>query len=293
MNSGHSATASVLPSEMEREIFELAALSRPVSIPDLLRVAWRVKHWCGSHLTAVQPRHLTVSARLEPLLYRTLLIGYEVYPIDGYRSYNMETFTRIARTNSKSAVFLRESVRNLMLYGVSARETGIILSTCPGVENLCIFAANWSDGMKAGPPADTLSLQHLYCDLSDLGEIISISLADPVFRHITHLALLDLHSVVEPEQWTHLTGLTHLTNRTHLSFHSVKKIPVCPHILVTFKSLRALIILSHLPTPPPPELDILAENRRFVMMVLDSLTADWQRAISAPGIITGRARIHL
>jgi hypothetical protein len=33
------------PLELEQRIFELAALSRPVCIPNLIRVAWRVKNW--------------------------------------------------------------------------------------------------------------------------------------------------------------------------------------------------------------------------------------------------------
>ena len=33
------------PLELERLIFELAALSLPVSIPNLMLIAWRVKDW--------------------------------------------------------------------------------------------------------------------------------------------------------------------------------------------------------------------------------------------------------
>jgi hypothetical protein len=35
----------ILPTELERQIFELCALSRPVRIPKLMLVAWRVKEW--------------------------------------------------------------------------------------------------------------------------------------------------------------------------------------------------------------------------------------------------------
>jgi hypothetical protein len=37
----------ILSLELERRIFETAALSRPVSIPAMMRVARRVNHWCG------------------------------------------------------------------------------------------------------------------------------------------------------------------------------------------------------------------------------------------------------
>jgi hypothetical protein len=35
----------VLPIELERQIFEICASSRPVLIPKLMLVAWRVKQW--------------------------------------------------------------------------------------------------------------------------------------------------------------------------------------------------------------------------------------------------------
>jgi hypothetical protein len=35
----------MLPAELEREIFEIAGLSRPTSIVTLMRVAWRVNEW--------------------------------------------------------------------------------------------------------------------------------------------------------------------------------------------------------------------------------------------------------
>jgi hypothetical protein len=36
----------ILPPELEREIFEICAISRPASIPNLMLVAQRVKEWC-------------------------------------------------------------------------------------------------------------------------------------------------------------------------------------------------------------------------------------------------------
>ncbi|KAJ7741701.1 hypothetical protein B0H16DRAFT_1564897 [Mycena metata] len=49
-------SSPVLPPELERIIFEMAALLRPTNIPNLMRTAWRVKNW------------------VEPLLYRTVFI---------------------------------------------------------------------------------------------------------------------------------------------------------------------------------------------------------------------------
>ncbi|KAJ7938116.1 hypothetical protein B0H13DRAFT_1852046 [Mycena leptocephala] len=38
-----------LPTELERTIFEITALSRPLSISTLMLVAWRVKKWTAAH----------------------------------------------------------------------------------------------------------------------------------------------------------------------------------------------------------------------------------------------------
>ncbi|KAJ6476755.1 hypothetical protein C8R47DRAFT_1220237 [Mycena vitilis] len=46
----------VLPAELEREIFEVASLSWPRSIPRFMLVAWRVYAW------------------VEPLLYRVVIV---------------------------------------------------------------------------------------------------------------------------------------------------------------------------------------------------------------------------
>jgi hypothetical protein len=42
--------SATLPLELERKIFEVAALFRPVTIPAMMRVAWRVKLWRGELL---------------------------------------------------------------------------------------------------------------------------------------------------------------------------------------------------------------------------------------------------
>ncbi|KAJ7095067.1 hypothetical protein C8R44DRAFT_813875 [Mycena epipterygia] len=45
-----------LPPELERLVFESAALSHATDIPNLILVAWRIKNW------------------VEPLLYRAVLV---------------------------------------------------------------------------------------------------------------------------------------------------------------------------------------------------------------------------
>ncbi|KAJ7495503.1 hypothetical protein FB451DRAFT_1387524 [Mycena latifolia] len=104
---------SILPLELERQIFELTAVSRPVSIPNLLRVAWRVKHW------------------VEPLLYRTLVIGAD--SIQGFPSCSTEIFTYIAFT--KSGSFLRDSVQNPMVHLIPTKDIRLIVAQYHALNN--------------------------------------------------------------------------------------------------------------------------------------------------------------
>ncbi|KAJ7832485.1 hypothetical protein B0H13DRAFT_2370920 [Mycena leptocephala] len=73
MSSSSLMVEELFPSlrlDLERQIFETAALSRPVSIPNMMRVAWRVK--------------------VEPLLYRTLCFSAD--NIDGIPRCTLDTF---------------------------------------------------------------------------------------------------------------------------------------------------------------------------------------------------------
>ncbi|KAJ7486824.1 hypothetical protein FB451DRAFT_1228123 [Mycena latifolia] len=253
-------TISILPFELERQIFELSALSRPVSIPTLLCVAWRVKHW------------------IEPILYRTLVIGPHLDAIDGLPLCTVETFTEIAGTQSVS--FLRDSVRNLILFVVPSKDVKFIVSTCRNVENLHIMPL-----ADIEPGDDTLAsinmpLRHLYCDFDDLCSVVLFeSFSLPPFSRLTHLELFHgLTNNTDFIAWSDVAELAHLS---HLSFDIHTLVTVFEYLLTTCKSLRALVILC----PPPRtavELQTLAKDPRFVMMVVEDYTGDWQR-----GILTG------
>ncbi|KAJ7463366.1 hypothetical protein FB451DRAFT_1266216 [Mycena latifolia] len=247
-----------LPLELERKIFELSALSRPVSIPKLLRVAWRVKHW------------------VEPLLYQTLII--DAKPIDGLPACSMETFKRIVRT--KSASFLRHCVRNLMLpmSKVPDHEIQLILSTCSGVHNLFAILL----GIRENKPTSmaTMSLRHLHCNLEDLAGVLQFgSLSHPAFSRLTHLDLDGLiDNGMDSSIWAHVAGLAHLT---HLALDD-DCLGICAHLLDTCKSLHALILLPAGATPPADS-EMPTDDLRLVIVVSGpNFVKDWQR-----GILTG------
>ncbi|KAJ7112711.1 hypothetical protein C8R44DRAFT_249949 [Mycena epipterygia] len=107
-----------------------------------MRIASRVKHW------------------VEPFLHRTLVMSRTSRPADLLPSCRVETFMDIVRTQKAS--FLRDSVRNLMLYCLSAHDTRAVLYFCVSVENLYIV----SGGGDLQPALDTMPLRNLHCDLN-------------------------------------------------------------------------------------------------------------------------------
>ncbi|KAJ6595068.1 hypothetical protein DFH09DRAFT_1357821 [Mycena vulgaris] len=119
------------PLDLERHIFEITAISRPVCIPTLLRVALRVKEWT------------------EPQLYCTLLV--ESTTISELPSCSIEALDMISRT--KSALF----VRNLLV----GKPVGTCtLSAFTGVENL------WTADDLPDVPINMSPLKYLHCHWS-------------------------------------------------------------------------------------------------------------------------------
>ncbi|KAF8210698.1 hypothetical protein K438DRAFT_1808048 [Mycena galopus ATCC 62051] len=133
-----------LPLELEKEIFELCALSRRVSIPKLMLVAQHVKQW------------------VEPLLYRTILLGVDL-PGVPILSYHIVP-SIISR---KPPAFFHRVVRHLLAHGSThhdpARELGMILRLCTGVEIL------YAD-FKSMPPSSS----HMFSRLTYLHLVVRL-----------------------------------------------------------------------------------------------------------------------
>ncbi|KAJ7816012.1 hypothetical protein B0H13DRAFT_2293217 [Mycena leptocephala] len=95
--------------DLEREVFEISALSRPKSIPTLMLVAWRVKTW------------------VEPLLYRTIVVWRSARfaptpaPIEGHPTFYRRTLIPIIK--SKPTSFFRDSVRHLLIHQIPEDDT--------------------------------------------------------------------------------------------------------------------------------------------------------------------------
>ncbi|KAJ7473839.1 hypothetical protein B0H11DRAFT_2195509 [Mycena galericulata] len=241
-----------LPLELEEAIFVLSAVSRPVSIPNLILVAWRVKHW------------------VEPLLYRTLVIN--AAPIDDLPSCSVDAFIGITRTNQ---AMLLKSVRNLMLRNTSSDDAESIISACSGVQNLYITNVLLHTSTRMYFPGhDTMPLTRLYCDRGDIFVPHYPRFAHPLFANITHLELFHLDNESRK-------GLALLPRLTHLAYaDDINSLWPWKQLLEECKSLRVLICVCWpLPRHDPP----VVEDPRFVMMLVEGYIADWQR-----GILTGR-----
>ncbi|KAJ7763012.1 hypothetical protein B0H16DRAFT_1528478, partial [Mycena metata] len=253
-----------LPIDLEREIFECAALCRPVGIPALMLVAWRVKTW------------------VEPLLYRTIVL----WPTHRFASMperidRQPTFLRkplIQVIKSKPASFFHDSVRHLMIPEVPENDTEgqFILSACTGVEDLWIYQL---------PPyllpfTRNLPLRRLHCGLTELFVSKDVDFTHPLFANITHLELIDSPKEFDQEKWS---GLALIPNLTHLAFNGLNFLSLWAVLLDQCRSLRLLVCLvgsSHseviLSLAARQDDERLPRDPRFVVMQCEEFEKDWQ-----------------
>ncbi|KAJ7151815.1 hypothetical protein C8R43DRAFT_483283 [Mycena crocata] len=218
------------PPELEREIFEVAALMYPKMIPNLLRVAHRVLLW------------------IEPLLYRTILIPiFEAY--DGASSQML----RLGKT--KPPDFFHHAVKDVNLYAFqimrnnksfwSNDDLESVLRQCSGAERLLMVAEARAPPMlpmleEMRPKQVTLILRlnNLHLDFSR-----------PLFRNVTHLAIGELErnsSLGEPipAQWHHWQAIFRLPALTHLALGHATPASSVQAMLSAMPRLRVLLIIT-------------------------------------------------
>ncbi|KAJ7635037.1 hypothetical protein FB45DRAFT_910572 [Roridomyces roridus] len=258
---------STLPLELERHIFILTALSYPYSIPKLLLVAWRVTHW------------------LEPILYRTLVVSSSVLLPKDLPVCSIEIIFNILR--NKPTAFLQQSICNLLLDGTPEVQTKIILSTCVGVENLCLLRRNrhYFDafGISTAPPLARLT--HLHCAFDELfkwehtGEFLRTSF--PQLSHLEFFGQLPAQQIVAP--LAALPRLTHLAFPT--SYDSHLHASIYAQILDACALLRLIVLHSAIsPTASSPLGVLGAQDIRCIVILWheynpDIRAADWLSGI--------------
>ncbi|KAJ7745746.1 hypothetical protein B0H16DRAFT_1558087 [Mycena metata] len=249
----------LLPPELEREIFEFAALSQPVTIPKLMLVAWHVKEW------------------VEPLLYRTIVFDD---PIDGHPTFTIDILLSAIR--SKPAFFFHNAVRHINFqtgHHISPADSMVIISVCSGVENI----VGYHDPILG---QSHLPLKRLSTSLREIlnplesSPLSPANFALPLFSRLTHLELRsDFLRASDADEWT---GLATLPQLTHLAFNSYITFPVFKRILDTSSTLQILVLLT--PYVPSWETEggrdkedgSLLHDMRFVVMACGDPHRDWQ-----------------
>ncbi|KAJ7858675.1 hypothetical protein B0H14DRAFT_3447137 [Mycena olivaceomarginata] len=233
-----------LPGELEREIFELCALSRPVCIPKLMLVAQRVKEW------------------VEPLLYRAIILGHPTQ-ITGLPSFtDMSSVIR----RLEPPVSFSSAVRHLILF--PPLDVKAMLVLCTNVESLWLFEID----APLIPLVRALPLKRLTTDLY-------WSLPSPnIFPHLTHLHLGGYP--IKDDVRSICAFLMALPQLTHLAFDDDFLVPVARKMLELSRAIHVLVFFSE-PFSYPRVWDPEAASGqpawdvRFVLMPRRNMVEDW------------------
>ncbi|KAJ6526512.1 hypothetical protein DFH09DRAFT_1095224 [Mycena vulgaris] len=259
----------VFPTELERDIFGMAARSHLQCIPRLILVAWRVKSW------------------LEPLLYETIIFfppdptphlrrrpTWKEQIMDGDPIHSRDTLFPILQ--SESHAFFRHAA----LLELESKDAKLVLSHCRSIENLWLSGPYQMLHRVLSLVADLPLKKFRGCVSRLFGSEPQIDFSHRFFAQITHLALIDWPdgARVDPAIWSKLSLVPNLT---HLSWAPIF-LDGCLPLLRTCPSLRVLIVLKwgRLDTHVlhHPDRDALENDPRFVMMVMAFAheASDWQ-----------------
>ncbi|KAF7317626.1 hypothetical protein MKEN_00850000 [Mycena kentingensis (nom. inval.)] len=226
-------TSPRLPPELERAIFELAALRRPKSIPSLMLVAWRVKEW------------------LDPILCRTLAIvsGSLSQRNTALLSCTFTEFEMLARNQAA----MGQSLRNARLWLLNNDQQRTLFDLAPNIEDLYIYP-RVRQGRTPAPLGHLKRLARLSTGIFDIGDQLTIlTPTHPCFSHLTHLSvyldrLFPIASI--DEIWSKiaaLPALTHVASGTGSPVHARTIVP----ILASAKRLRLIVFRARAPYTEP------------------------------------------
>ncbi|KAJ7766653.1 hypothetical protein B0H16DRAFT_1522140 [Mycena metata] len=246
-----------LPVDLERELFETAAICNPKMIPTLMRVCRRFRTW------------------LEPLLYRVLIA--HVY-VPG---------PTISAALSKPTSFLKTAVRHVFLRNgsITMKEANKkILSSCEGIINLTYSGTLDSELL---PLLDKMHLRKLDFSVpsSSMGASAwaDSTLKHSLFRSVTHLSLYqNVYETPAHSSWQDWFKLASLPSLSHLSV-SQELSAILPHALAECPHLILAIILFW--TMGPSQQDTarqfaeglaFTDPRLLVMVTMSILSKDWE-----------------
>ncbi|KAF7364329.1 hypothetical protein MSAN_01093100 [Mycena sanguinolenta] len=182
----------LLPAELEKEIFEVSALSDLRLIPNLVLVSKRVKIW------------------LEPLLYRCLSISHEDFRNRHSEIVRMSSYEFVQILDTKTASFLRDHVHHLALTSLSDAAVECALSSCTGIRSLAIFQVEPNPTFL--PLIQAVPLVRLSINIGQLCDP-GTHFEPSTFLHLTHFEIFGTDarpSVCWAGDLSLLPALTHL-----------------------------------------------------------------------------------
>ncbi|KAK7051958.1 hypothetical protein R3P38DRAFT_2603139 [Favolaschia claudopus] len=258
-----------LPPELEREIFETAAVQYPNTIPALFLVSHRVYDWVGK------------------IKYRTIFPRRETYSSPKFdpTCSPMELLEAID-SKQKTASFFSSRVKQLFLQDLNHANLVAILSECNKIDSLVLLNPLPS-------PGQFFSLAELWVihpiklglRFNEVMKAMDLEIIPqpihPVFASVTHLDLYDdRHRNDLADQLALLPTLTHLSIWT-----GSRSSAEMSAILVKCGSLQALVDMhggfideneTH-PTFHENESSACTDDLRFVSVALDEdmHLADW------------------
>ncbi|KAJ6505180.1 hypothetical protein C8R45DRAFT_1209027 [Mycena sanguinolenta] len=195
-----------LPPELERRIFEIAALAQPIWIPSLMLVARRLKLW------------------VEPLLYRVVFLK----DTGTLRDLDLPTFAADALEQRPPNYFCY--VRHLFIDEAFVKRPALMswLLAWTGVTNLY---ACFNCAPDILPSISSLAnIQYLTIDVRAL---CSTTVPFPLFLTITHLELFDFTRAAEESADCICHNISLIPQLTHLALnhlqYSLSHAALCGH----------------------------------------------------------------
>ncbi|KAJ7809415.1 hypothetical protein B0H14DRAFT_2867088 [Mycena olivaceomarginata] len=245
-----------LPPELERQIFEIVALSCPKDIPTLMRISRRIKYW------------------VEPLLYRVIVLSphdlYRLSGIDDTKSFPpVTTADLLDHITTKSPSFFGSSVTHFYFDGdIPISTLDAILGACLGIDNL-VFAPGTYNTHYQQFLGRLRCLRRLVTFLRSLFQG-PFDFTVPLFCNITHLEIWDNYAALQAEICTSLARMPRLT---HLALNTVASVvpALHPRLLGNMRLCAIVFLVRHRPNPTPLGVD----DARFVCIVRDSYFTDW------------------
>ncbi|KAJ7167955.1 hypothetical protein C8R46DRAFT_1094577 [Mycena filopes] len=257
-----------LPPELERVIFEFAAITHRTSIPTFMRVCWRVKQW------------------VEPLLYEVVFVTSpfvnHVRQMQGIPVMPVEVFIHAIATKPHS--FFAASVRHLFLQSyLESATVSTIFAACSSLTHL------YYTPYDHDPRAHLLALESLH-HLEQVAFFVTdlfprtLDWTRPMFQHLTHLELLDT-----PTALALGTGMALPARLTHIALHPAS-VPQYTTLRTWLRSTThgQLVCILFLVGGPVSrsrltEVAVADDDERFMFMGQTGDRGDWLRVATGAG----------